>query len=42
LAFRLKNISEDPIEHLAITYGLWEKRNKNKRKEKLFEFKIND
>jgi len=42
LAFRLENISENPIEHITITYGLWEKRNQNKRKEKVFEFNIND
>jgi hypothetical protein len=42
LGFYLKDISEVPIEHLSIKYGLWEKRNQNKRKEKLFEFNIND
>jgi len=42
LGFYLQNISDDPIEHLSIKYGLWEKRNTNKRTEKIFEFNIND
>ncbi len=42
LGFRLENISDDPIEHLTIKYGLWEKKNQNKRDEKTFEFNIND
>jgi len=42
LEFKLDNISEEPIEHLTIKYGLWEKRNIDKRKEKIFEFNIKD
>jgi hypothetical protein len=40
LAFYMKNISETPIDEMTIKYGLWEKRNQNKRTEKLFNFKV--
>jgi hypothetical protein len=40
LAFFMKNISETPIDEMTIKYGLWEKRNQNKRTEKLFNFKV--
>ena len=42
LAFKIENISDVPIEYLTLWYGLWEKRNQNKRIEKMFEFNIRD
>ena len=42
LGFYIQNISDDPIERLSIKYGLWEKRNQNKRDEKIFEFNIRE
>jgi hypothetical protein len=42
LAFYLQNISDEPIKHLTLWYGMWEKRNQNKRNEKKFEFDIRE
>ena len=42
LAFKLEDISDTPIEYLTLWYGLWEKKNSNKRTEKMFKFNIKD